>query len=75
MDVIGFFNLYFDRLFNHLSNKTDQHQISPCNHNYNKIVKSDWLSTALISALIGQFDRTVRVMPKYLDSTRHHARA
>ena len=22
------------------------------NHNYNKIVKSDWLSTALISALI-----------------------
>ena len=34
------------------------------NHNYNKIVKSDWLSTALISALIGQFIRTVRVMPK-----------
>ena len=25
------------------------------NHNYNKIVKSDWLSTALISALIGQY--------------------
>ena len=24
------------------------------NHNYNKIVKSDWLSTVLISALIGQ---------------------
>ena len=24
------------------------------NHNYNKTVKSDWLSTALISALIGQ---------------------
>ena len=24
------------------------------NHNYNKIVKSDWLSTTLISALIGQ---------------------
>ncbi|CAH3028035.1 unnamed protein product [Porites evermanni] len=36
-----------------------------CNHNYNKIVKSDWLSTALISALIGQFNRTVRVMPKF----------
>ena len=35
-----------------------------CNHTYNKIVKSDWVSTALISALIGQFDRTVRVMPK-----------
>ena len=33
-------------------------------HHYNKIVKSDWLSTALISALIGQFNRTVRVMPK-----------
>ena len=33
------------------------------NHNYNKIVKSDWLSTALISALIGQFNRTVCVMP------------
>ena len=26
------------------------------NHNYNKIVKSDWLSTALISSLIGQFN-------------------
>ena len=34
------------------------------NHNYNKILKSDWLSTSLISALIGQFNRTVRVMPK-----------
>ena len=34
------------------------------NHNYNKILKSDWLSTALISALIGQFNRTVGVMPK-----------
>ena len=34
------------------------------NHNHNKIVKSDWLSTALVSALIGQFDRTVTVMPK-----------
>ena len=45
------------------------------NHNYNKILKSDWLSTALISALIGQLNRTVRVMPKSLDSTRHHARA
>ena len=33
-------------------------------HNYNKILKSDWLSTALISALIGQLNRTVRVMPK-----------
>ena len=34
------------------------------NHNYNKIVQSDWLSTALISALIEQFRRTVCVMPK-----------
>ena len=34
------------------------------NHNYNKILKSDWFSTALISALIGQFNRTVRIMPK-----------
>ena len=34
------------------------------NHNYNKIVNSDWLSTALILALIGQFSKTVRVMPK-----------
>ena len=38
--------------------------IASINHNYNKIFKSDWLSTALISALIGQFNRTVRVMPK-----------
>ena len=37
---------------------------SSCHHNYNKILKSDWLSTVLISALIGQFNRTVRVMPK-----------
>ena len=35
-----------------------------CHHNYNKIVKADWVSTALISALIGQFNRAVRVMPK-----------
>ena len=42
------------------------------NHNYTKILKSDWLSTALISALIGQFNRTVCVMPKLLDSTRYH---
>ena len=29
--------------------------ISVFNHNYNKILKSDWLSTALIPALIGQY--------------------
>ena len=36
------------------------------NHNYEKIVKSDWLSTALISALIGQFNRTVRAITRAL---------
>ena len=41
------------------------------NHKYNKILKSDWLSTALISALIVECNRTVRVIPI---STRHHAR-
>ena len=41
---------------------------------YNKIVKADWVSTALISALIGQFNRTVHILPKQLDSTRHEAR-
>ena len=45
------------------------------NHNYNKILKSDWLSTALISALIGQFNGAVRVTSKQLESTRHRARA
>ena len=40
-------------------------------HKYNKIHKSDWLSTALISALIVKCNRTVRVIPI---STRHHAR-
>ena len=32
------------------------------NHNYNKILKSEWLSTVLISALTGQCNRTVSVM-------------
>ena len=36
------------------------------NHNDNKIVKSDCLSTALISALIGQFNRTVRAITRAL---------
>ena len=40
-------------------------------HNYNKILKADWLSTVLISALIGQCNRAVCVIPKQLDSTRH----
>ena len=41
------------------------------NHKYKKILKSDWLSTALISALIVECNRTLRVIPI---STRHHAR-
>ena len=49
-------------LFTH--NKGDIGANNRINHNYNKILKSDWLSTALISALIGQLNRTVRVMPK-----------
>ena len=32
------------------------------NHNYKKILKSDWLSTVLISALTGQRNRTVHIM-------------
>ena len=50
----------YSQLYYYNPNKTDYR----INHNYIKIVKSDWLSTALISALIGQFDRKVRVMPK-----------
>ena len=45
-------------IINYQSNIDNNH------HNYNKILKSEWLSTALISALIRQFNRTVRVMPK-----------
>ena len=36
------------------------------NHNHNKILKSDWLSTAPISALIGQLNRTVRAIRRSL---------
>ena len=32
--------------------------------NHNKILKSDWLSAVLISALKGQCNRTIRVTPK-----------
>ena len=39
---------------------------SHTNHNYDKILKSDWLSTALISALIEQFNRTVRDITRAL---------
>ena len=40
--------------------------IMPPNHNsyFNKSLKSDWLSTILISALIGQCIMTVHVVPK-----------
>ena len=37
-----------------------------CNYNYNKILKSDWPSTVLISALIGQFNRIVRAITRAL---------
>ena len=33
-------------------------------HNYDKIIKSDWLSAVLISALKGQCNRTVRVITR-----------
>ena len=46
------------------NNNNNNKSYNSDNHNYNKIVKSDWLSTALISTLIGQFNRTVRVMLK-----------
>ena len=36
---------------------------SDVNHNYDKILKSDWLSTVLILALMEQCDRTGRIMP------------
>ena len=52
------------------------------NHNYIKILESDWSSAGLISAVIVQLHTScacnwtvVRVMPEYLDSTRHQARA
>ena len=34
------------------------------NENHNKILKSDSLLTVLISTLIGQYDRTVHIMPE-----------
>ena len=46
-------------LRNVINNNINNH-----NHNCNKTLKSDWLSHALISALMGQFKRTVLVMPK-----------
>ena len=47
----------------HIRRALNKTQILPfINHNINKILKSDWLSTVLISALIGQCYRTVRTM-------------
>ena len=40
---------------NDSDNDNDNDNDNNCNHNYNKILKSDWFSTALISALIGQY--------------------
>ena len=65
-----------DRVLKNMRVKTrDDYVITPSevvrsaksfNHNHNKIVKSGWLSTALISALIGQFNRTVRAITNAL---------
>ena len=43
----------------------------PANHNYNKILKSDWLSTVVISALIGKYASCLYK----LNSKRHRVRA
>ena len=40
------------------------------NHNYDKILKSDWLSIALISALIGQFNGTVRIVHCFFTASK-----
>ena len=40
------------------------------NHNCNKILKSDWLSTVLISALIGQFNGTVRIVHCFFTASK-----
>ena len=47
-----------------LLRETLQLRCIPVNHNYNKILKYDWLSSVLISALKGLCNRSVRVMPK-----------
>ena len=51
---------------NNFSYPVEPFKLYSITHNYNKILKSDWLSTVLISALIGQCKRTVHVMPKKL---------
>ena len=55
---------FVNHSYDYRPNWTPLSPVTITNHNYNKILKSDWFSTALISALIGQFNRTVRVMPK-----------
>ena len=61
----------------YLSSELSIKIIMPPSHNsyFIKSLKSDWLSTVLISALIGQCVMTVHVMPNKLGSTRHHTRA
>ena len=44
-----------DQTENRITRNNNQHFFIHLNHNYNKILTSDWLSTALISALIGQY--------------------
>ena len=56
-----------ERFVNHVFMHSLRHwnggQRKSINHNYNKILKSDWLSTVLISALIGLCNRTAHIMP------------
>ena len=52
--VMAFVLIFFKTMYDKTTIRFDVCDIRN-NHNYNKIVKSDWLSTALISALIGQF--------------------
>ena len=47
-------------------NDDDDDDDDDYNHNYNKILKSDWLSTALILALIGQCNWTGRAIRRAL---------
>ena len=56
---------FYSKITMTLYNMKNRHMIYYNNHNYNKILNSDWLSTVLISALT--FYRTVY----YVDSTCH----
>ena len=54
---------FVNHVFIHSLKYWNGNQHKSINHNYNKIVKSDWLSTVLISALIGQCNRMARIIP------------